>query len=42
VVAGAIVRISISPISGDLLAYVQDTLTLVSRAKSDYVKTTVD
>jgi hypothetical protein len=42
VAAGATVRISVSPISGDLLAYVQDTLTQVGRTKSDYVKTTVD
>jgi hypothetical protein len=41
VTAGAIVRISVSPSSGDLLAYVQDSLTQVGRTKSDYVKTTV-
>lgn len=41
VVAGAIVRIGVSPSSGDLLAYVQDSLTQAGLTKSDYVKTTV-
>jgi hypothetical protein len=41
VATGAIVRISVSPSSGDLLPYVQDFLTQAGRSKDDYVKTTV-